>query len=73
MGLELIPAPVRARYQLHERDHACAILARDFRSEFKDIMECLAAFTLKKSAVLTPGGGRSPIPIAIDGFLTGRG
>ena len=48
-------------------------LARDFPSEFKDIVDCLQAFTLKKSAILTPGGGRSPIPIAIDGFLGLRG
>lgn len=73
MALSLIPATVRARYQLYEQDHACAILARDFPDEFKDIMDCLKWFTLKKSAILTPGGGRSPIPIAIDGFLRGRG
>lgn len=73
MGLELIPRALQARYQFYERDHACAILAKDFPSEFKDICECLAAFTLKKSAILTPGGGRSPIPIAIDTFLVARG
>ena len=33
----------------------------------------MSAFTLKKSAILTPGGGRSPIPIAIDSFLVDRG
>ena len=73
MGLDLIPANLHAKYQLAEYDHACAILARDFPDEFKDIVDCLDAFTLRKSAVLTPGGGRSPIPIAIDGFLQKRG
>jgi Restriction endonuclease BglII len=73
MALDLIPARLRARYQFDERDHACAILARDFRSEFRDILDCLAAFSLKKSEILTPGGGRSPISIAIDNFLIGRG
>lgn len=73
MGLDLIPATHQARYRFEERDHACAILARDFPSEFADLMDCLAAFTLKKSDILTPGGGRSPIPIAIDGFLAQRG
>lgn len=48
-------------------------MARDFPSEFGDIIDCLAAFKLKKSAILTPGGGRSPIPITIDGFLRERG
>jgi hypothetical protein len=73
MGLDLIPPAILAKYQFEERDHACAILARDFPTEFKDILDCLKAFTLKKSDILTPGGGRSPIPIAIDGFLGQRG
>lgn len=73
MGLDLIPRQLREKYQFEERDHACAILARDFPSEFADIVDCLANFTLSKTAILTPGGGRSPIPIAIDGFLVARG
>ncbi|MFN4260893.1 MAG: BglII/BstYI family type II restriction endonuclease [Gemmataceae bacterium] len=73
MGLNLIPPNLRNKYTFEERDHACAILATDFPSEFQDILECLTAFTLKKSDILTPGGGRSPIPIAIDGFLAKRG
>ncbi len=73
MGLDLIPKPIRSRYKVEERDHACAILARDFPNEFKDILHCLEAFTLTKSAILTPGGSRSPIPIAIDAFLANRG
>ena len=73
MGLDLIPVPLHAKYQLAEYDHACAILARDFPNDFKDIVDCLDAFVLRKSDILTPGGGRSPIPIAIDGFLQGRG
>jgi len=73
MGLDLVPAKLRARYGFKERDHACAILARDFPIEFKDILDCLAAFKLRKSHILTPGGGRSPISLAIDNFLLGRG
>ena len=73
MGLDLIPAVVSGKYQFEERDHACAILAQDFPTEFADLMDCLSAFTLKRSHILTPGGGRSPIPIAIDGFLSERG
>jgi hypothetical protein len=73
MGLDLIPKNLRDKYTFEERDHACAILATDFFSEFKDLLDCLAAFKLKKSDILTPGGGRSPIPIAIDGFLAQRG
>lgn len=73
MGLDLIPAKLRAKYEFAERDHACAILARDFPGEFADILDCLRAFTLKLSAIMTPGGGRSPIAAAIDEFLRQRG
>ena len=73
MGLDLIPAALRRKYKFDERDHACAILARDFPTEFDDILGCLRFFTLKQSAIMTPGGGRSPISIAIDEFLRQRG
>ena len=36
-------------------------------------MDCLSSFVLRKSHILTPGGGRSPISVALDGFLHGRG
>ena len=73
MGLDLIPARTRQKYRLAERGHATAILANDFPKEFKELLACLNAFKLKKSHILTPGGGRSPIPITIDGFLNARG
>jgi hypothetical protein len=69
MGLDLIPAALRQKYTFEEWHHACAVLAIDFPQEFADLMDCLQVFTLKRSAILTPGGGRSPIPIEIDGFL----
>jgi Restriction endonuclease BglII len=69
MSVDLIPEDVRARYRFDERGHATAILASDFPQEFGEILEALRAFTLKRTDILTPGGGRSPIPIAIDGFL----
>ncbi len=72
MGINLIPEDIRARFRFEERGHATAILHSDFPTEFGDIVEALRAFTLRRSAILTPGGGRSPIPIAIDGFLFQR-
>ncbi len=73
MGLDLIPQTLHAKYQFKEWDHACAILARDFPSEFQDVLDCLQQFTLKKSYIVAPGGSRSQIPITIDGFLVQRG
>jgi len=73
MGVDLIPDDLRAMYQFDERHHAAAILARDFPSEFNEIVECLRAFRLQRSDILTPGGGRSPIPRKIDGCLQRHG
>jgi len=72
MSLDLIPARLLGRYRFEERHHAASILATDFKEEFHDLLLCLEAFYLKKSDILTPGGGRSPIPKAIDGFLAKR-
>lgn len=72
LGLDLVPPRLRKRYLFEERHHAVGVLASDFAEEFNDLFLCLEAFSLRKSAILTPGGGRSPIPIAIDGFLRGR-
>jgi hypothetical protein len=73
MALELIPQAVRDRYHIEERGHACAILAADYPNEFKDIVACLEAFALKRTHILTPGGGRSPISATLDAFLHERG
>lgn len=73
MSLDQIPASISGKYRFQEWRHAVAILASDFPNEWNDLVGCLEFFTLRKSDILTPGGGRSPIPIAIDGFLVGRG
>lgn len=71
MGLDLIPVHLRERYRFAEREHACSILAKDFPKQFKDILDCLTAFTLKKSYITAAGQNRSPVPEAIDGFFQG--
>jgi len=72
-GVDLVPASLRGRFHFDEREHACAILTGDFAEEFRDICDCLANFSLKRSAILAPGGGRSPISKEIDDFLNRRG
>lgn len=69
MGLDLIPKKLRNKFTIDERDHAVAILARDFPSEFKDIVDFLGFFEIKKSVVEVPGGRLSGISKAIDGFF----
>jgi hypothetical protein len=73
MGVELIPAVLRKRFRFDERNHATAILASDFPGELADLIDCLSAFTLKRSEIMVSGGGRSSIPITLDGFLVARG
>jgi hypothetical protein len=73
MPIDSIPRAIRDRYRIEERGHACAILAEDYPNEFKDLVECLTAFVLKRSHIMAGGGGRSQIPTTIDGFLHERG
>lgn len=73
MAIANIPASVRQNYEIHERNHAVAILREDFRTEYNDILAVLGAFTLKKSEIMTPGGRKSPIATAIDADFTARG
>lgn len=73
MSLNLIPQNLRLKYDFEEREHAIAILTRDFPNEFKDICDCLDSFILKRSHILTPGGQKSPISKNIDNFLRTRG
>jgi hypothetical protein len=68
MGLESIPQAVRDRYHIDERGHASAILASDYPNEFQDLIDCLSEFVLRKSHILTPGGGRSPISASLAEF-----
>ncbi len=73
MGLNSIPTAVQQRFEIRETHHASAILQADFSAEWDDLMSMLAQFSLKKSHILTPGGGKSPISKSIDAFFYGRG
>ncbi len=73
MGLNLIPARLRQKFQFEERVHACAVLRTDFPNEWKDILDCLDAFCLKRSQVVAKGGSKTEIAIGIDTFLNARG
>jgi hypothetical protein len=73
MSTDLIPRRIRKMYQIAERHHACAILKTDFPKEWKDLLDALAQLRIKKSEILTPGGGKSPISRGINGFFFHRG
>ncbi|UZO80652.1 hypothetical protein NBT05_17205 [Aquimarina sp. ERC-38] len=73
MALDNLPIDITKKYEVHEFKHAIAILQQDFEEEYVDVIDVLRSFTLKKTAILTPGGRKSPIADAFDSFLYTRG
>lgn len=69
MSVHLFPDHIRQKFRIDERHHATAILNADFSLEFNDLLAWLERFSLKRSAILTPGGGKSPIVSEIDDFF----
>src|SRR3989337_859838 len=66
MAIENFPHHLIDSYEIHEWRHASAIMEKDFPSEWEDVVQVLSNFRLRRSAILTPGGGKSPIAIDID-------
>lgn len=73
MAISAIPRELTDRYHFKEWNHAAAIMAGDFPNEWEDLLGCLESFTLKRSAIVVGGGGRSMIPVELDGYLNVRG
>jgi hypothetical protein len=69
----IIPPHLQQKFEIHEWRHASAILAHDFPNEWQDLIDVLTGFTLKKSAIIEPGGRKSPIAKEIDGAFYARG
>lgn len=68
-----LPDFVREHYEVHEWRHASAILASDYPAEWRDILDVLSAFRLRKSWIATGGGRKSKVSGFIDDFLYERG
>lgn len=73
MGKNLLPEDIRAAYQVEERHHACSILKTDFSDQWKDLIEVLREFKLRRTDFAKKGGNKSPIARAIDGLFFERG
>lgn len=73
MSIENLPPEICKKYEVHEYRHAIAILNVDFPVEYSEVIEMLSSFTLKRSAILSPGGRKSPISEALDSFLYKKG
>ncbi|MFH1428509.1 MAG: BglII/BstYI family type II restriction endonuclease [Candidatus Margulisiibacteriota bacterium] len=66
MSIDLLPEFIRQMYEVHEWNHACAILHSDFLNEWKDIIATLEEFRLRKSHIAVPGGRKSQVSDWID-------
>ncbi|WP_303923345.1 BglII/BstYI family type II restriction endonuclease [Draconibacterium sediminis] len=73
MAIANLPQNITNVYEVHEYRHAIAILQSDFPNEYQDLINVLQSFKLKKSAILTPGGRKSPISAHLDSYLYVRG
>ncbi|MEX0585912.1 MAG: BglII/BstYI family type II restriction endonuclease, partial [Pirellulales bacterium] len=73
MGRKLIPRDIRKRLYIEERRHACAILDRDAREQFSDLIGSLREFELLRSEVIAEGGRKSKIAERFDALLERRG
>lgn len=62
----LLPPHILTLWEVHETNHASAVLKTDFPEEWNDILQVLSFFQLYHSEILAPGGGRSLIAIRID-------
>ncbi len=72
MGLSLLPARIAEKFEVAETHHAASILHTDFPAEWEDVMGMLSDFVLRRSDILIPGGGKSPISRSIDRYFYNR-
>jgi hypothetical protein len=72
VSLELLPSIVFEKFEVAETHHAASILHTDFRMEWDDLVGMLSNFILRKSDIITPGGGKSPISAGIDRYFYDR-
>ncbi len=69
----LIPAKIRASYEVHEWRNATAILSTAYPSEWKDVLDVLGGFRLRKSFIAVGGGNKSDVSGALDSGFYERG
>lgn len=73
MGITLFSEWIREHYEIHEWNHACAILKNDYPEEWKDLVNLLTQFRLKRSSIMEPGGRKSKIAQDLDQYLFDQG
>jgi len=67
------PDYIKQHYEIYEWRHASAVLRSDFPEQWNDLVEVLSEFTLRRSDIITPGGGKSPVAVWLDRAFAQRG
>lgn len=73
MPLSDIPTEIHEKYEIYEWRHATAILAKDFPTEFDDLLSVLANFKLRHGAISKGGKNKSDVSGEIDWLFNRRG
>lgn len=68
----IVPTHLFDAHEVHEWRHASAILASDFSNEWRDIVDVLTNFRLKKSDIAIGGGNKSGVSRTIDSEFYAR-
>jgi hypothetical protein len=73
MSIEDVPKYIQDNYEIHEWKHAITILKGDFPDEWKEIIDVLKEFKLKKGSINVAGGRKSLVAEWLDTQLTNKG
>lgn len=69
MSIDLFSKFIRDNYEIHEWKHATTILHGDFNNEWKDLVNLLEKFRLRKSWINIGGGRKSKVAEWLDHIL----
>jgi len=70
---DYFPKGFEEKYYIREWGHALAILTGAFNDQFKDICNVLSSFELRKSNIISGGGGKSNVSGYLDSELYSLG
>lgn len=73
MSIDLFSKFIRDNYEIHEWKHATTILHGDFNHEWKDLINLLEKFRLRKSWINVGGGRKSKVADWLDHTLDTTG
>jgi len=68
-----LPSFIQENYEVHEWKHACAVLKTDFPEEWKDLIDVLRDFRVKRSHITIGGGGKSKVVQSLEVEFLKRG